>query len=93
MKQQQKHHSETQMLVVPYINVPEAERRIQTELKAESWGMRGYLVSLLKNKADFYQFVDEFEFDGFHTPDYRIAQIANLSEDLSSLCMRYTRWL
>ena len=81
LKQQQKHHSESQMLVVPYINVPETESRIQTDLKAESWGMRGDLVSLLKNKADFYQFVDEIEFDGFHTPDYRIAHIEDLSEE------------
>ena len=69
------------MLVVPYINVPETEKRIQADLRAESWGLRGDVVSLLKNKADFYQFVDEFEFDCFRTPDYRIAHIENLSEE------------
>jgi len=81
LKEQQKLHSASQMLVVPYINVPETERRIQTDLRAESWGLRGDLVSLLKNKADFYQFVDEFEFDGFRTPDYRIAHLTDLSEE------------
>jgi hypothetical protein len=81
LKQQQKRHSTSQTLVVPYINVPETERRIQSDLRAKSWGMRGDVVSLLKNKADFYHFVDEFEFDGFHTPDYRIAHIAHLSEE------------
>ncbi|MGZ6386149.1 MAG: hypothetical protein ACXWOL_12010 [Ktedonobacteraceae bacterium] len=81
LQQQQKHYLASEMLVVPYINVPETEKRIQADLRAESWGLRGDVVSLLKNKADFYQFVDEFEFDGFRTPDYRIAHIENLSEE------------
>jgi hypothetical protein len=81
LKEQQKLHPASQILVVPYINVPETERRIQTDLEAESWGMRGDLVSLLKNKADFYHFVDEFEFDGFRTPDYCIAHVNDLSEE------------
>lgn len=78
LKQQQRHLSMPQMLIVPYINVPETESRIQTDLSAETWGMRGDMVSLLKNKADFYQFIDELEFDGFRTPDYRIAHLADL---------------
>ena len=78
LQHQQQLSLRSHMLVVPYINVPETERRIQTDLGAESWGMRGDLVSFLKNKADFYQFIDEFEFDGFQTPDYRIAHVADL---------------
>ncbi len=70
-----------QMLVVPYINVPETEARIQTELGAVSWGLRGDLVSFLKNKADFYQFIDEFEYDGFQTPDYRISHVCNVTKE------------
>src|SRR5215831_2723005 len=48
--------SSSQMMVVPYINVPETEHRIQNEFSAQSWGMSGELVSFLKNKANFYQF-------------------------------------
>src|SRR6266568_1366958 len=53
LQQEQKRFSERQALIVPYINVPETEKRIQTELGAESWGMKGDMVSFLKNKADF----------------------------------------
>ena len=81
LQQQQKRFSASHMLIVPYINVPETEKRIKTDLGAESWGMKGDMVSLLKNKADFYQFIDEFEFDGFRTPDYRIAHIADLTKE------------
>jgi len=81
MHQYQQQLSSSQMLVVPYINVPETERRIQTELGAESWGMRGDLVSFLKNKASFYQFIDEFEFDGFQAPDYRISHVFDVSRE------------
>src|SRR6266568_387285 len=77
---QLKHFSEPRVLIVPYINVPETEKRIQTELGAESWGMTGDMVSFLKNKADFYQFIDEFELDGFRTPDYRVVHIADLHQ-------------
>jgi hypothetical protein len=69
------------MMVVPYINVHETEQRIQNELRAESWGMRGDLVSFLKNKANFYHFIDEFEYDGFQTPDYRISHVSNVSKE------------
>ncbi len=81
LQQEQKRFSERQALIVPYINVPETEKRIQTELGAESWGMKGDMVSFLKNKADFYQFIDEFELDGFRTPDYSITHIADLSKE------------
>jgi hypothetical protein len=81
VQQEQIHFSMYPMLVVPYINVPETEKRIQTELKAESWGMKSNIVSFLKNKADFYQFMDEFAFAGFRTPDYRIVQIDDLSKE------------
>ncbi len=70
-------------LVVPYVNVPEAEQWIQHELQAEAWGIVGDIVTLLKNKADFYQLLDELAIDGLHTPDYRIAHIANLAQSAS----------
>src|SRR5207344_3206322 len=54
---QQKSFSASRMLIVPYINVPETEKRIQTDLGAESWGMNADIVGFLKNKADFYQFI------------------------------------
>ncbi len=81
LQQEQKRFSECQALIVPYINVPETEKRIQTELGAESWGITGDMVSFLKNKADFYQFIDEFELDGFRTPDYRVVHIADLHKE------------
>ncbi len=73
--------AEDKALVVPYINVPEAESRIEGELGAESWGLPGKMVTLLKNKADFYQLIDEFAIDGYQTPDYMVAQIGTLSEE------------
>ena len=84
LQQQQKSFSASHMLIVPYINVPETEKRIQTDLGAELWGMNADIVGFLKNKADFYQFIDEFEFDGFRTPDYRIAHIADLTKEVLS---------
>lgn len=81
LKQEQKRFLRRQVLVVPYINVPETEKRIQTELGAESWGMTGNMVGFLKNKAEFYLFVDELDLDGFQTPDYRIVHIADLSKE------------
>ena len=81
LQQEQKRFSERQALIVPYINVPETEKRIQTEFGAESWGITGDMVSFLKNKADFYQFIDEFELDGFRTPDYRVVHIADLHKE------------
>jgi hypothetical protein len=84
LQQQQKHISASHRLIVPYINVPETAKRIQTDFGAESWGMKADMVSFLKNKAEFYQFIDEFEFDGFRTPDYRIAHIADVSKEALS---------
>src|SRR5579859_3723239 len=65
-------------LVVPYINVPEAEQQIQDYLGAESWGLPGQMVTVLKNKAHFHQLLDELDLDGFCVPDYRIVHVADL---------------
>ncbi len=70
-------------LIVPYVNVPEAEQWIQHELQAESWGIVGDIVTILKNKADFYQLLDELAIDDLHTPDYQIAHIADLAQAAS----------
>jgi hypothetical protein len=78
---EQEASSGQQALVVPYVNVPEAEQRIQGELGAESWGLVGKMVNVLKNKADFYQLIDEFDLDGFRTPDYQVATIDNLTRE------------
>ena len=50
--------AEDKTLVVPYINVPEAETRIEGELGTESWGLPGKMVTLLKNKAEFYRLIE-----------------------------------
>ena len=81
LEQQKDRISATHMLIVPYINVPETEKRFQTDLGAESWGMNADMVSFLKNKADFYQFIDEFEFDGFRSPDYRISHVFDVTKE------------
>ncbi len=65
-------------LVVPYINVPETETYVQQELDADVWGLPGKMTHILKNKASFYQLVDELALPGFQTPDYRIASIYDL---------------
>src|SRR5947209_13536217 len=64
------------VLVVPYINVPEIETRLHTEIGAESWGLPGKMTHMLKNKASFYRLVDEFALEGFHPPEYSISTIA-----------------
>src|SRR2546423_15324991 len=81
LKDEQKTSSEHKALVVPYVNVPEATKRIEGELGAESWGLPDSMVDILKNKADFYQLVDEFDLDGFRTPDYKISNLADVSRD------------
>ena len=81
LKREQQDLPESKALVVPYINVPEVEEQIQTYLGAESWGLPGKMVTILKNKAHFYQLLDEFDLDGFRTPDYRIVNIADLPNE------------
>jgi hypothetical protein len=63
-------------LVVPYINVPETEHWIQEELGAPSWGLAGKMVHLLKNKAAFYQLLDDLQLEGVAVPEYTIAPLA-----------------
>jgi hypothetical protein len=84
LKQHNKRLSPSHMMVVPYINVPVTEKLIHTDLGAESWGMEANMVSFLKNKADFYQFIDEFEFEGFQTPDYRISHVDDVTREALS---------
>ncbi len=56
-------------LVVPYINVPETEQWIQETLGATAWGLTGAMVQRLKNKADFYQLVEELQWEGMVGPE------------------------
>ena len=73
--------SDEHPLVVPYVNVPEAEQRIQAMGGAQSWGLPAQMVHILKNKADFYQLADELDLHGFRTPDYTISTIDTLHTD------------
>lgn len=66
-----------QPLVIPYVNVPEAESYAQQTFGATVWGLPGRMVHNLKNKADFYTLVDEAGLDDFVTPDYTIASVFN----------------
>src|SRR5260370_34116977 len=81
LKDEQIISPEHKALIVPYVNVPEATERIEGELGAESWGLPDSMVDILKNKADFYQLVDEFNLDGFRTPDYKISNLADVSRE------------
>ncbi len=67
-----------QTLIVPYVNVPEAETLIQTTLQAQTWGLPAAMVDILKNKARFYQLLDELALEDLHAPDYRIAALSAL---------------
>ncbi len=73
--------SEPAPLVVPYVNVPEIETSIQNDLAAESWGIPGIMTHVLKNKADFYQLVDELGEDVFSLPDYKIVNIQDVARE------------
>ncbi|GCE08394.1 hypothetical protein [Dictyobacter aurantiacus] len=78
LRQEQQGLPQKATLVVPYINVPESEHTIQTEMGGISWGLPGAMVSQLKNKANFYQLLDEYALPDFQPPDYRIANIHTL---------------
>jgi hypothetical protein len=65
-------------LIVPYVNVPEVETWARQTLRATSWGLPGRMVSLLKNKADFYQLLEECLPPDFAIPDYCVTTIADL---------------
>lgn len=71
-------HSAAQALVVPYVNVPETEAYVLQKLGADVWGLPGKMTHILKNKASFYQLVDELGLPGFATPDYRVASVYDL---------------
>jgi hypothetical protein len=75
-------------LVVPYINVPEIETRLHHELSAASWGLPGKMTHVLKNKASFYQLVDELGLEGFYAPDYTIAPISHVAREAERFLRR-----
>jgi hypothetical protein len=75
-------------LVVPYINVPEIETRLQNEFGAETWGLPGKMTHVLKNKASFYQLVDELGLEGFYPPDYTIASIYEVAREAERFLRR-----
>ncbi len=81
LKAEQEALSLDHVLVVPYVNVPEADQRIRGAVGGVSWGMPSSMVHLLKNKADFYRFADELDLEGVRTPDYRISNIYDISTD------------
>jgi hypothetical protein len=87
-RQEQKGLCEHCSLVVPYINVPETETRVHDEWGAEVWGLPAKMTHILKNKASFYQLVDEFGIAGFQSPDYKIAHVDEVArEAYTLLCM------
>src|SRR5947208_201180 len=74
-------------LVVPYVNVPETETFLRDELGAEAWGLPGKMTTVLKNKAAFYQLIDDFGLDGFYPPDYTISSVYAVAEEAGNfLC-------
>lgn len=81
LKQEVERAIEPVPLVVPYINLPELETRLRNELGAESWGLPGVMTDVLKNKASFYQLVDEFGLQGFYPPDYTVANVFDVARE------------
>ncbi|GER90380.1 hypothetical protein KDW_45420 [Dictyobacter vulcani] len=81
LRQEQQEYADNSTLVVPYINTPESQSFIHNELAARAWGLPAAMVHLLKNKADFYNWLDNCDLSNFQAPDYRIAHIENLSQD------------
>src|SRR5260370_7793096 len=75
-------------LVVPYINVPEIETRLQNELGAESWGLPGKMTHVLKNKPSFYQSVTKFAPNAFDPPDYTIASMYEVAREAERFVRR-----
>src|SRR5579884_2511829 len=66
------------LLVVPYINVPETEARMQEALGTQPWSLPGKLTDALKNKVNFYRLANEFQLAGFYPPDYIVSALKNL---------------
>jgi hypothetical protein len=73
--------SDSSVLVVPYINVPETDAYIWDELSVATWGLPATMTHVLKNKATFYQLVDELAIANFHTPDYTISHLNHVATD------------
>src|SRR6185312_1927115 len=88
LKMEKQQAPELVPLVVPYINVPEIEKRLCDELGAESWGLPGNMTHVLKNKASFYFLADEFGLEGFYPPDYTIAPIHDVAGEAERFLRR-----
>jgi len=73
--------SDSSVLVVPYVNVPETAAYIWDELNVETWGLPATMTHVLKNKATFYQLVDELGLVNFRTPDYAISHLDDIAAD------------
>ncbi|HZR44782.1 MAG TPA: hypothetical protein VFB12_32015, partial [Ktedonobacteraceae bacterium] len=80
--------AETQALVVPYINVPETQEYVRNELGAQVWGIPGQMTHVLKNKALFYQLVDELAVDSFRPPDYTIVNVQDVAKEAEAFLHR-----
>jgi hypothetical protein len=81
LREEQEREPELTSLVVPYINVPEVETRVQNELNATSWGLPGKMTHMLKNKASFYQLTRELDLEGFYPPDFTVASVFEVSRE------------
>lgn len=88
LKQEVECATELVPLVVPYINLPELETRLHTQLGAESWGLPGKMTDMLKNKASFYQFADQSGLEGFYPPDYAVAHIFDVDHTAEKFLLR-----
>ncbi len=66
-------------LVVPYINMSVTENEIK-QCNQETWGLPSQLIELIKNKALFHRLIEESSVEGFATPEFQIANKANVDE-------------
>jgi hypothetical protein len=71
-------------LVVPYVNVPEADQYVKEVVDAELWGLPAAMVHVLKNKVEFYRLADELnaadDSASFRAPDYTISVLDELPD-------------
>jgi hypothetical protein len=73
LKQQNLH-----TLIVPYVNMPQTEKIIASELQSDYWGLPAEMTYILKHKAKFYQVIEEIGSEQFVQPEYITVDIQNL---------------
>jgi hypothetical protein len=80
LQEQLSQHETAPALFVPYINVSQTDSWVRSVFGGESWGLPSAMVDILKNKASFYNLLDEFDLADWRAPEYCIAQLIDLPQ-------------